>query len=239
MNRPVDTEKVLSKCGLTDPTNKPVLTPYRSGYPVNTIPDDELTARQAEFNNAFLQEINGQFNWMSTQTRPNISTIVNILTQYNHKCSSGHINAAKHVARYLKGTPNHGITFSSRNNTHLNSFVKFPIPSSTITPLTDANWPPQDASVPKDNGPPLQLDLFKSCSIAGYVIWLGAPLHWSSKRQTFTARSSAEAEVGAVDDCTKDLQYIINIFKDLDLHSKFTNGPVTTHNDNNAAVLWL
>ena len=195
MNQPNDVDNALQKCKLDTPDSKPAPTPYRSGYPVDAIPDNDLSLQQAIQNNACLQELNGIYNWMATQTRLDISTIVNILAQYNHKCSSGHLKAAKHVARYLKGTSQHGITFSSRSSSALNSFVKFPISQNTLTPLTDANWGPQDASVPSPNQKPIQLDLFKSRSIAGYVIWLGGPLHWSSKRQSYTARSSAEKKL--------------------------------------------
>ena len=68
--------------------------------------------------------------------------------------------------------------------------------------------------------------------------WLGGPIHWSSKRQTFTARSSAEAEIGSVDECTKTIQYIRNILTDLGLFQLFTNGPIPIRNDNAAAVQW-
>jgi hypothetical protein len=81
---------------------------------------------------------------------------------------------------YLKGTKSMGISFTSYNRNDLSSFVKFPIESSTITCLTDANWGPQDQSKPN----PAQneeIDLFKSRSISGYLIWLGVPLHWVSK----------------------------------------------------------
>jgi hypothetical protein len=104
--------------------------------------------------------------------------------------------------------------------------------------LTDSNWGPQDQSVPKPNDPPILLDLFKSRSIAGFVIWLCGPLDWSAKRQTYTARSSAEAEIGAVDQCTKQLQYITNILLDLGILHEFSSGPITIYNDNAAAVQW-
>jgi hypothetical protein len=38
--------------------------------------------------------------------------------------------------------------------------------------MTDANWGPQDQSKPTDQNQE-ELDLFKSRSISGYLIWLG------------------------------------------------------------------
>ena len=59
-----------------------------------------------------------------------------------------------------------------------------------------------------------------------------------SKRQSYTARSSAEAEIGSVDECTKTLQQIRNILQDLILFKTCHNGPITIYNDNSAAVQW-
>ena len=59
-----------------------------------------------------------------------------------------------------------------------------------------------------------------------------------SKRQTFTARSSNQAEIGAIDECTKTIQQITNILQDLNLHQLHCQAPVTIHNDNAAAVQW-
>lgn len=157
----------------------------------------------------------------------------------NHHRISCHLDAAKHVLRYLKGTKNLGISFSSRRNTLIESFVKFPIDPTKLHPFSDANWGPQDASVPKPNDPPQELDLFKSRSISGFLIWLGGPLlHWVSKRQSITAWSSTEAEIYAVDECTKCLQHISNILHDLHQYHEFTNDdePIPIMNDNEAAV---
>lgn len=235
MHQPIDVQNLLTKCNLKDVN--PTATPYRIGHPVDTIPTPtNQSTQQSKSNNLHLQEINGILNWLSTQTRPDISTMVNILVQNNHKATKGHIHSTKYVAKYLKGTKNCGILFSRQFNSKLNSFVKFTIPENQIIPLTDANWGLQDASVPNRNDPTALLDLFKSRSIDGFIIWLGRPLHWSSKRQTFTSRSLTKAKIGTIDDCTKELQYITNIFSDLNLLHLFTNGPIPVYNGNKASV---
>ena len=119
----------------------------------------------------------------------------------------------------------------------MEAFVQFPLDPNSVTSFSDANWGPQDASEPKPNQHE-QLELFKSRSIAGFLVWLNGPLHWQSKRQTYTAQSSAEAEIGSVDDCTKALQQIRNILQDLNIFSRIQSGPITIHNDNNATVKW-
>jgi hypothetical protein len=186
-----------------------------------------------------IRKILGSLNWLSTQTRPDIATITNIIAQHQSHPSPGHLEAAKYVLRYLKGTSDLGITFTSKCNSPLESFVKFPIASNKLHPFSDANWGPQDASAPKPNDPPTELELFKSRSISGFIIWLGGPLHWVSKRQSITARSSTEAEIYAVDECTKCLQHISHILQDLHLLHVFTeNQPIAIQNDNEAAVKW-
>ena len=237
MSQEAHIQDLLTASRMHSSTNsKP--TPYRSGHPVDAIPDEDLPLHQKQRLQQQLQKYTGSFNWLATQTRPDISTITNILSHHNSNPSHGHIDAARYVLQYLKGTSNLGISFSTLPNTSLESFVKYPVDPSQLLPFTDANWGPQDQSVPKANDPPVLLDLWKSRSISGFMIWLGGPLHWQSKRQSITARSSAEAEIYAIDECTKALQHITNILKDLDLFDMFTNGPIPIKNDNAAAVQW-
>ena len=239
MNQPKDISDLIKKAGLDKPQTLTSPTPYRSGYPVDSIPDVDMTTEERDKLNKTLQELVGSMNWLSTQTRPDIATITNIISQYNTKCSPGHIESAKYAIRYLKSTPTLGIKFSSRAQADIESFVQFPLDPKKLHALTDANWGPQDQSVPKPDDPPILLDLFKSRSIAGHVVWWGGPLDWISKRQSYTARSSADAEVGAVDECTKTIQQLINVIKDLSLYDKIIkNQPLQVYNDNAATVQW-
>ena len=65
----------------------------------------------------------------------------------------------------------------------------------------------------------------------------GGPIHWNSKRQTITARSSTEAEIYAVDECIRSLQHISHIFHDIQLqHLLPPSFPI--YNDNEATVKW-
>ena len=238
MTQEADILNLIKKVGLDKADSLTAKTPYRSGYPVDTIPHIEMSVSERNNLNKTLQELVGSLTWLSTITRPDIATITNILSQYNHNCSPGHIDAAKYVIRYLKGSSKLGLCFSSKNQPEIEGFVQFPIDPKELQALTDANWGPQDQSVPYLNAPIETLDLFKTRSIAGYIIWLGGPLDWSAKRQTFTARSSAHAEIGAVDDCTKTIQHIRNLLTDLNMFQKFTKGPITIYNDNQATVQW-
>ena len=104
--------------------------------------------------------------------------------------------------------------------------------------MTDANWGPQDQSRPNPNKPSPDLDLFKSRSLSGFVIWFNGPVHWTSKRQKVTARSTAEAEIVATDEATKSLLYLRHLLTDLNLQQKFMPSPSNVYNDNAACVCW-
>ena len=62
------------------------------------------------------------------------------------------------------------------------------------------------------------------------------PIMWSSKRQNITARSSAEAEIYATDECTKCIQILRHLRSDLSLPSATSTVPI--YNDNQACVIW-
>ena len=212
-------------------------SPYKSGLPVDKIKNTEYSHTKQQYLTQKFQSIVGSLNWLATSTRPDIAPITNILAKYSSNPSEGHLAHAKHVLRYLKGSTTYGISFSSRDNDNLQSFLKFPIPTDRITALTDANWGPQDQSKPHPSAT-VELELFKTRSLSGYLIWFGGPLHWSAKRQAITARSSAEAEIYATDECVKQLQYLHNVLDDLNVLSLVMPDTTKVYNDNTACVCW-
>ena len=69
-------------------------------------------------------------------------------------------------------------------------------------------------------------------------MWLNGPLHWILKRQRYTARSSAKAEIYATDKCAKQVKFLLLILQDLNLKRTFMLGPTKLYNNNQACVLW-
>jgi len=191
-------------------------------------PTDQLI-----WNDAYREE------YMGLHNIPNpISTITSILAQHQKKACQGHIDAAKHVVKYIKQTKSLGISFSSKGTSTIESFVKFPITTNQLCALTDANWGPQDQSAPKATSPPQEVELFKSRSISGFLIHFHGPLHWMSKRQTVTATSSGEAEIYATNSCVKEIIHLRHIIQDLNLDSTITIDKIPIYNDNAACVDW-
>jgi hypothetical protein len=104
-----DIQQLLQDNNLHTATTITKPTPYCSGHPVDTIPNVLLPLQELIKLEAKLHPIVGSLNWLSTQTRPDICTITNIIAQYQSNPSPGHLEAAKYVLRYLKGTSDLGI----------------------------------------------------------------------------------------------------------------------------------
>ena len=232
-------DTLVEQAGLSHFATTTTKTPYRSGYPVDMIAkDDNLSTHQKAAIKAQYQSLVGSLLWLSQGTRPDLSTITNMLARHQNDPNDKHISSAKHAIKYLKGTKTRGITFNSNTEEKLTSYLHFPVTSQKVQGISDANWGPQDQSIPNTSKPLPELALFKTRSISGHVLTLMGPLHWTSKRQKITARSSCEAEIYATDECVKDIIHLRNIIQDLKLDNELLHKKTTIFNDNMACVLW-
>ena len=240
LSQPAFAEQLIQSAGLSTDSSVSKPTPFCPGCPIDTIPNIPLPQQEQDLLTTKMRSLVGSLLWLSQGTRNDLSTITSLLAQYQANPSPGHLQAAKYAICYLKGTKNLGITFSSRPNEHLESFLHFPVSPKTTTPFTDANWGPQDQSKPKQGKTPPELDLFKARSMSGFLILFNGPIQWASKRQKITARSSAEAEIYATDECVKELLRLRIIWMDLIvLHIYMPKQkPITVFNDNMACVYW-
>jgi len=160
--------------------------------------------------------------------------VVSLLAQHQSEPSTGHMDYALHVVKYLASTKTMGIYFTSRCQTKLESFLHFPI-SPSVFSMSDANWGPQDASTSSSG---TDLPLFVSRSMSAYYVDLFGPLHWLSKCQKVTAASSAEAEIYATNECVKFLLELDQILDFLDMKHLFMPTTNIIYNDNRACVQW-
>ena len=123
-----------------------------------------------------------------TVTRAYISYAVHQVSQYLSAPRSTHYAAVQRILRYLEGTLFHGLFYSAQSPLVLRAF-------------SDANWAG---------------DLTDRRSTTGYCFLLGSSLiSWRSKKQTFMARSSIEAEYRALTDTTFELLWLRWLLKDL------------------------
>ena len=230
-------DNLIYDLGLDPESTSAPKTPYRSGLPIDSIPTVPMPSSDRDKLKLKIQQIMGSLQWISHCTRPDISTATSILAKYQNCPSPGHLQAAKYIVRYLKGTSSHGITFHSDTDRILRSFLHFPKQTRHhLTGISDANWGAQDQSSTYD--PNITIELHKSRSISGHIITLHGPLHWSSKRQSITARSSAESEIYATDECCKDILYLSQLIHDLNLQQDLLNKTTHIYNDSMACVHW-
>ena len=231
-------DHLLKLANLEGDNVNPVTTPYQDGFPIDSIPKLKPSPNQAKLTK-YYQQLIGSINWLSISTCPDISTVTNLLAKYMLNPNSHHIAAAKRVIRYLKGTQERGIMYTSQKVSTLSSFIIFPtnIDPTVITSMSDAKWGPQDQSRP-DPKSPSKVDVFKTRSLSGFVIWLNGPVHWISKRQTITARSTAESKIYATDECIKALLHVNHLISGLHLSKELMPKPTVVYNDNTVCVAW-
>jgi hypothetical protein len=210
-------------------------TPYRSGYPIDSVIHTPMNPHDRDVLRLNYQSLVGSLNWLAHTTRPDLATVVSLLAQHQSNPSPGHLEAARYVTRYLANTKNLGIYFTSCKRSTLESFLHFPIPD-TILSMSDANWGPQDASQSRTTN---ELPLFVSRSMSAFYIDLHGPLHWISRRQKVTAGSSAEAKIYATDDCVKFLLELVQILEFLEVRHIFMPTTNIIYNDNKACVDWF
>ena len=140
-----------------------------------------------------------------TVTRPNISYVVHQVSQYLSAPQSTHYAAVLRILRYLKGTLFHGLFYSAQSPLVLRTF-------------SDADW----AGDPTDRR-----------STTGYCFLLGSLISWRSKKQTFVARSSIEAEYCALADNIFELLWLQWLLKDLGVS---TSSTTSLYCDNQSAI---
>lgn len=117
-------------------------------------------------------------------TRPELSYVIHILSQFMTAPQEEHWNAALRVVRYLKNSPGQGILL--RADTELK-----------LTAWCDSYW----GSCPITNR-----------SLTGWFIQLGgSPVSWKTKKQDVVSRSSCEAEYRAMADTVSELLWFRQI----------------------------
>jgi hypothetical protein len=106
-----------------------------------------------------------------TNTRPYIKFAVGALSRYMTSPREPHLQAAKQVLRYIRGTLDFGIFYIKGEN-------------SVIFGFTDSDW---DSD--KDDSKSISAYIFQST---------GGPVTWSSRKQVVVATSSTNAETHVV-----------------------------------------
>lgn len=157
--------------------------------------------------NKFYREIVGSLIYIMSCTRPDICFAVTKLSQFMHNPTTAHLNAAKNVLKYLKGTATFSLNFTKTNSFELKGF-------------TDSDWGGSD----------------DRRSISGYCFQLndnGPLICWKSKKQKTVALSSCEAEYIAITAGVQEAKFLKQLLKDMSIECK---APVNIFVDNQGAI---
>ena len=166
-------------------TCNPAQTPWPSKMELPTTWEPVMN-RQKEY----IKDI-GSLNWLSTGTRPDITYTVSRLAEANAGPSQAHLELLKHVLRYLNGTTAQGIEFGGDD---------MDIKDMKLIAFTDAS---------------LADRLPSRHSTGGHAVFVaGAPVLWKSKKQTFVALSSTEAEFANLTPTALSTMWVSQILKD-------------------------
>ena len=138
---------------------------------------------------------------------------------YNNNPSKGHMDAAVYAIKYIRQTVDYGIAFHSASPSSATGYLHFPFhhdmeafsdavpPSASehieLTSYSDACWGSQLGNLENSN---TEVEMFKLWSMSGYIVLRAeGPIAWSLVWQQQTSRSSCEAEVRTMDECTKEV----------------------------------
>ena len=182
--------KVLQRYGMAD--CKPVATLLPKKVMLRAASDEEA---EAAWNYLYLQVI-GSVMYAMLGTRPDIAYAVSTLSHYSSRPGIQHVNALKHLLRYLKGSMEYRIVYSCNGGGLMGceSEVKSNEIQNNIIGYTDSNY---------------AMDLDTHCSVSGAVFLLtGGPISWSSKLQNTISQSSTEAEYIASTEATKEAVWL-------------------------------
>uniref|UniRef100_A0A2N9I0I1 Reverse transcriptase Ty1/copia-type domain-containing protein n=1 Tax=Fagus sylvatica TaxID=28930 RepID=A0A2N9I0I1_FAGSY len=141
-----------------------------------------------------------------TITRPDLTYVVHVLSQFMDKPRMPHLDAVHRVLRYIKQAPGQGLFMPSASPIQLHAYC-------------DADW-----AKCRDT----------RRSVTGYCILLGKSLiSWKTKKQTTVSRSSAEAEYRSMATTCCEVTWLKQLLTDLNVsHSQ----PVQLYCDNKAAI---
>ncbi|MBW0536619.1 hypothetical protein O181_076334 [Austropuccinia psidii MF-1] len=149
----------------------------------------------------------GSLNYISSNTRPDITFAVSHLSQFLEKPGIQHSNACLQVFRYLHHTRNLCLTFKNNGFHHIKTYA-------------DADW---------GNSP------INRRSISGFTVSINSHLiSWRSKKQQTVSHSTTEAEYKSLSDAAKETTWLINLINEIQLATSPLN-PLLL-NDNKGAI---
>lgn len=155
------------------------------------VPGCRLTQDEGEpVNETMFKQLVGCLMYITT-TIPYIQFVVSFISRFMAKPTETHMATAKRVMRYIQGTLDYGIWYKKGGKGKMEIYTD----SDFAGDLTDR----------------------KSTS-GNVILWHGAAVSWSSKKQSIVALSSTEAEYVAAATCACQVIWIREILEELREH---------------------
>jgi hypothetical protein len=192
------------------------LTQFRMNECSETTTTPETTVRLSandgsnkETEETLYRAIVGGLIYIQTSTRPDIAHAVNMVTRYMKAPTTTHMTAAKRILRYLRSTVNSGLVYKNSGSDD----------SVIVTAYCDSDW-----GGDQDEGK----------STTGYCMFINNNLvSWNTHKQETVSLSSAEAELYAIVDATKEIMWLVQLLREMNVK---VITPVTLFTDNQSAI---
>ena len=155
------------------------------------------------------QQLIGSLMYVACATRPDIAFAVNTCSQYMQNPGEKHLQAAKHILRYLKATKDQKLIYSKRDSAEANRLYGY----------VDA-----DHAGSQDDRK----------SVGGYVLMLnGAAISWSSRKIKVVSISSFESEWYSASICGCEIVVLRRLLEEI----RFAQSEPTVLFEDNAACI--
>ena len=172
-------KKILKKFKMND--CKPISTPIECGSKLSKHDEEK------KVDTTLFKSLIGSLRYL-TCTRPDILYATGLISRYMENPTTTHFKAAKRILRYLKGTINFGLFYSTTNDYKLVGY-------------SDSDWAG---------------DVDDRKSTTGFVFFMGdTAFTWMSKKQPIVTLSTCEAEYVAATSCVCHGIWLRNLLKEL------------------------
>lgn len=125
-----------------------------------------------------------------TNTRPDLAYAVGILSRFMSAPQQNHLDAARHVLRYIKSTSDFGLFYPRSTTLSLTGYTDF------------------DHAACKDTRRSIGAYLFQ---------FAGGTVTWSSKRQSTISQSTTEAEYRALSEGAREAVFLKRLLQELNV----------------------
>ncbi|MBW0543081.1 hypothetical protein O181_082796 [Austropuccinia psidii MF-1] len=182
----------------------PSNTPLRPNIQLSNATEDEVRAFQ-ELGINYRSAI-GALNYISLNSRPDITFAVSHLSQFLENPGTTHWSACLQVLRYLYHTKTLALHYANTG-------------SSGVIGHADADW---------------GNSVIDRRSTSGYTISLnGNLISWRTKKQPTVSHSTTEAEYKSLSDLTKEVEWLMQLMKEIGIDETMTPQLL---NDNKGAI---